>query len=78
METPFSMWKTLDEILKNGNDERKLALRDMLRNICMQKNETIPHYLSRFTQCRYVLGGVGENICNTPPPTATQVTGQPG
>lgn len=56
------MWKTLTELSENGMDARKLALRDKLKKICMQKNETIPHYLSRFTQSQDEIGGVGENI----------------
>ena len=56
------MWKTLTELFKNNNDVRKLALREKLTNIYMEKGETIPHYLSRFTQVRDELGGVGENV----------------
>lgn len=29
-DTPFSMWKTLDELFKNSSDHRKLALEDNL------------------------------------------------
>lgn len=58
----FAMWKTLIEIFDSSSDAKKLALKDNLRNIRMKKNETIVKYLSRFTQVKYELGGVGENM----------------
>ena len=61
-ETPFAMWKTLMNLFQRSNDAKKLVLRDKLKSIQMQKNETIPQYLSRFTQVRDELGGVGENV----------------
>lgn len=64
-ETPFSMWKTLIELFENNSDARKLALKDKLRNIYMQKVQTIPNYLSSFTQCRNELGGVGEIVASS-------------
>jgi len=36
-ETPFAMWKALTELFENNIDHRKLALKDKLRNIKMQK-----------------------------------------
>jgi len=61
-ENPFSMWKTLIDLFYSNNDANKLAFRDKHRSIWMQKNETIPQYLSRFTQVQDELGGVGENV----------------
>ena len=40
----------------------EIGMRDKIINICMERNGTILHYLSRFTQCQDELGGVGENI----------------
>lgn len=54
-----SMWKTLMELYQNSNDERKLALKDKLRKIKMDKGKIIPKYLTKFTQCRDELGNVG-------------------
>ena len=48
-KTLFAMWKTLTYLFRSSSDTRKLALRDKLKKIRMQKNETIPQYLSRFT-----------------------------
>ena len=61
-ETHFAMWTTLTEIFENNSDDRKLALKDKLRNIKMQKNGTILWYLTIFTQVRDELGGVGVKI----------------
>lgn len=61
-ETPISMWTTVTNILKNNSDHRKLALKYKLRNIKMQKNDTILQYLSRFTQVWDENGGFGVNV----------------
>ena len=38
----------------------KLALKDKLKNIKMEKGDSIPKYLMKFLQCRDELGSVGE------------------
>ena len=57
--TPFAIWKTLTDLFQSSNDVRKLELRDKLKSFRIQKNETIPEYLSIFTQVQDELGGVG-------------------
>ena len=61
-ETTYAMWKTITELFESINDARKLALKDKLKNIRMQKNENIVQYLSRFTHVRDELQGVGESV----------------
>jgi hypothetical protein len=61
-ETPHAMWKTLTDLYQNSSDQRKLALKDKLRKIKMEKGETIPKYLTKFTQCRDELGSVGITV----------------
>jgi hypothetical protein len=56
------MWKTLTDLYQNNSDQRKLALKDKLRKIKMEKGETIPKYLTKFTQCRDELGSVGITV----------------
>ena len=56
--TPFSMWKALIDILQRSSDHRKLALKDKLRKIKMEKGNSIPKYLTNFVQCRDELGSV--------------------
>jgi hypothetical protein len=61
--TPYAMWKVLTDLFQNSSDHRKLALKDKLRKIKMEKGDTIPKYLTKFVQCRDELGSVG--ITNT-------------
>ena len=49
----------MKNLFQNNNDHRKLALKDKLRKIKMEKGDTIPKYLTKFTQCRDELGSVG-------------------
>ena len=60
--TPFLMWKALTELFQSISDQRKLALKDKLRKIKMEKNDTIPIYLTKFVHCRDELGSVGINV----------------
>jgi len=53
------MWEALTELYQNNSDHRKLALKDKLQKIKMEKGEMIPKYLTKFTQCRDELGSVG-------------------
>jgi hypothetical protein len=56
---PHAMWKVLTDLFQNSSDHRKLALKDKLRKIKMEKGDTIPKYLTKFVQCRDELGSVG-------------------
>lgn len=61
-DTPFSMWKTLKELYQNCSNHRKLALKDKLRRIKMEKGDTISTYLNKLTTCKDELGSVGITI----------------
>ena len=39
--TPFLMWKALTELFQSRSDQRKLALKDKLRKIKMEKGDSI-------------------------------------
>eukprot|EP00253_Pinus_taeda_P035828 PITA_35828 len=56
------MWKTLTDLYQNSSDQRKLALKDKIRKIKMEKGKMIPKYLIKFTQCRDELGSVGITV----------------
>jgi hypothetical protein len=56
------MWKVLTDLFQNSSDHRKLALKDKLRKIKMEKGDTIPKYLTKFVQCRDELGSVGIKV----------------
>ena len=53
------MWKTLKDLYQNSSDQRKLALKDKLRKIKMEKGDTISTYLNKLTTCKDELGSVG-------------------
>ena len=57
--TPHTMWKVLTDLFQNRSDHRKLALKDKLKKIKMEKGNSIPKYLTKFVQCRDELGSVG-------------------
>ena len=56
------MWKILTDLYQNRSDQRKLALKDKLHKIKMEKGEMIPKYCTKFTQCRDELGSVGITV----------------
>ena len=58
------MWKTLKDLYQNSSDQRKLALKDKLRGIEMEKGDTISTYLNKLTTYRDELGGVGITTAN--------------
>jgi hypothetical protein len=60
--TPYAMWKILTDLFQNNNDHRKLALKDKLRKIKMEKGDSIPKYLTKFIQCQDELGSVGITV----------------
>jgi hypothetical protein len=49
--TPHTMLKVLMDLFQNSSDHRKLALKDKLRKMKMEKGDTIPKYLMKFVQC---------------------------
>ena len=44
------------DLFQRNSDDKKLALRDKLRKIKMEKGDPVPKYLTKFTQCRDELG----------------------
>ena len=50
--TPFLMWKALTDMFQSRSDQRKLALKDKLRKIKMEKGDSIPKYLTKFFHCK--------------------------
>ena len=46
--TPLSMWKALTDLFQSSNNHRKLALKDKLIKIKMEKGDNIPKYLTKF------------------------------
>ena len=46
--SPLLMWKSFTDFFQSRSDQRKLALKDKLRKIKMEKGESIPKYLMKF------------------------------
>ena len=62
--TPYSMWNPLTDLFQSSSDHMKLALKDKLRKIKMEKCDNIPKYLTNFFQCRDELGSVGITVAD--------------
>lgn len=55
-------WKALTYPFQNNNDHMNLVLKEKLRNIKMEKGDTIPKYLTKFIQCQDELGSVNVTV----------------
>ena len=53
------MWKALTDLFHSSSDRRKLALKDKLKKIKLEKGDRIQKYFTKFTQCQDELGSVG-------------------
>ena len=60
--TPFLIWKVLIEFFQSRSDQRKLALKDKLIKIKMEKGNSIPKCLTKFVHCKDELGSVGVTV----------------
>lgn len=49
-------------MFQNNSDHKKLELKGKVRKINMEKGDTIPKYLTKFTQCQDELGCVGVKV----------------
>ena len=47
------------DLFQSSNNHRKLAHKDKIGKIKMEKGDTIPKYLTKFIQCWDELGSVG-------------------
>ena len=46
--SPYLMWKALTDLFQSKSDQRKLALKDKLRKIKIEKGDSRPKYLTKF------------------------------
>jgi hypothetical protein len=60
--TPYAMWKNFTDLFQNSSDRKKLALKDKIRKIKMEKGDSIPKYIMKFVQFRDELGNVGIKV----------------
>ena len=52
----------MTDLFQSRSNQRKLAFKDKLRKIKMEKGDSIPKYLTKFVQCRDELGSVGVSV----------------
>lgn len=50
------------DLFQYSSDYMKLVLKDKQKKIKMEEGETIPTYLTKFTQCRDELGSIGVTV----------------
>ena len=60
--SPFLMWKALTDLFQSRSDQSKLVLKDKLKKIKMEKDDSIPKYLTKFVHCKDELGSVGVTV----------------
>ena len=58
----YEMRASLTKIYQSSNENRKMVLREKLRNIKMIETEKVSSYLTRITQVPDELGTIGEVI----------------
>ena len=56
----FDMWASLTKLYMSTNENRKMVLREKLRDIRTAENEKVSSYLTRNTKVRDELSVVGE------------------
>ena len=56
------MWDTLQNLFEAKNENRKMALRDKLHSIKMEKGDSVSVYLTKLTQIKDELATVGETL----------------
>ena len=54
--------ESIDEPISKQQYHKKLALKDKFRKIKMEAGDSIPNYLTKFTNCQDELGSVGITI----------------
>ena len=58
----FDMWASLCTLYQSKNQNRKMVLREKLRNTKMMETDSVTTYLTKITQVRDELGAAGEKV----------------
>ena len=61
-KTTKDMWDTLNQLFEAKNENHKMALKDKLHNVKMNKDEGVTSYLTRVAQVKDELAAVGDII----------------
>jgi len=58
----YEMWASLIQMYQSSNENRKMVLKDKIKNIRMGKGESVTSYLTQIKQVRDELAAVGEKM----------------
>lgn len=58
----YEMWASLIQMYQSSNENRKMVLKDKIKNIRMGKGESVTSYLTQTKQVRDELAAVGEKM----------------
>jgi hypothetical protein len=62
LKTLKEMFDALTRIYESNNTNRKLTLRHQLKNVTMNKSETIANYFMRISQIKDQLEAIGDSV----------------
>ena len=62
LKTPKEMFEALTRLYESKNTSRKLLLRHQLRNVMMDKLETLSTYFTRASQIKDQLASIGDPV----------------
>jgi hypothetical protein len=62
LKTPKEMFDSLTILYESKNTNRKLTLRHQLRNVMMNKSETVSNYFMRISQIKDQLAAIGDSV----------------
>ena len=64
LKTPKAMFHALTKLFEGKNINQKMTLRNQLKNVKIQNDETIQHYFTRVSQIKEQLEAVDEEVEN--------------
>jgi hypothetical protein len=65
LDTTRKMWEAIIKLYQNSNLNRKMVLKEKLRNTKMGKGESVSSYLTKLRQVKDELAVVGDNVDGT-------------
>ena len=64
LKTPKAMFDALTKVFEGKNINKKITLRNLLKNVKIQNAETIQSYFTRFSQIKEQIEAVDEEVEN--------------
>jgi hypothetical protein len=63
-DTSWHTWEALKALFQYKNENRKMVLREKLREIGMTGSKNVTSYLTKIQQVRYELAAIGDNVAD--------------